>query len=278
MLFFIFCIKKGGLPEHVLKGIWAASKSGKPPFDKMNQQEFTKACKLVSDFMRRPNKDRSVTVATAAALAPPAVPAVTPPAAEKTTIAPGAAPEPKTKAGPVAVSTSSTPSTPSPTRTTNTSPVVARTAAADGAAAAAAADDGGGGGSATAMANATTATALTPSGATIPMKNPATAPLPTTTAAAATPPDTAIPTTMPPQSTINPKDPNGPPSNMAKEDEKYFKAWLHAKPEGGYMPSTNCVKVLSQGGLPGHVLKGIWAAAKSRDPPHDKMNVKEFMM
>lgn len=83
---------------------------------------------------------------------------------------------------------------------------------------------------------------------------------------------------MPPQSTINPKDPNGPPSNMAKEDEKYFKAWLHAKPEGGYMPSTNCVKVLSQGGLPGHVLKGIWAAAKSRDPPHDKMNVKEFMM
>lgn len=51
-----------------------------------------------------------------------------------------------------------------------------------------------------------------------------------------------------------------------------------ASRQNGYLPARVAAEVLSKGGLPAYVLKGVWAAAKSRDPPHDRMNVKEFMM
>ena len=34
------------------EGIWKAAKSPRPPYDKMNQDEFMMACKLVHDFGR----------------------------------------------------------------------------------------------------------------------------------------------------------------------------------------------------------------------------------
>jgi hypothetical protein len=46
-------LRKRGLPEYVLKGIWKSSKNPGAPSDEMNETEFQKACKLVDSFKNR---------------------------------------------------------------------------------------------------------------------------------------------------------------------------------------------------------------------------------